>query len=147
MWQGFAHRTVHAPDKDPDGDSILTHSRIYRDNPVTLAYGDLRRIVGLMKQAAREVLDKPLDVGIPFDPGSEFCTAPFRYERHPELLLKSSEHIRCIDAIGRLHADPGRFAGFPDGVPEGTPFGTFFGRQAHCYLRDLGFDYIWFSKT
>jgi hypothetical protein len=43
--------------------------------------------------------------------------------------------------------DPGRFAGFPDGVPEGTPFGTFFGRQAHCYLRDLGFDYIWFSKT
>lgn len=148
MWQGFAHRTVQAPDKDPHGDSILTHARVYRPEPVVLTYGDLRRIVGLMKQAGHEVLGKPIEVGIPFDPGSEFCTAPFRYERHPELLLlKSGEHIRCIDATGRLNADPHRFAGFPQGLPEGTLFGDFFGRQAHPYMCDLGFDYIWFSNS
>ena len=146
-WQGFAHSTVHAPDKDPHGDSILTHPRLYRPAPVELTYGDVRRIVGLMKQACLEVLGLPLEVGIPFDPGSEFCTAPFRYERHPELLLRTGEHIRCIDATGRLHADPNRFAGFPEGVPEGTPFGVFLGRQARCYLRDLGFDYLWFSNS
>lgn len=147
MWQGFAHRTVHAPDRDPQGFSILTHSRVYRAQPITLTYGDLRRIVGLMKQAAQEVLGKPLEVGIPFDPGSEFCTAPFRYERHPELLLREYAHIRCIDASARINADPARFAGFPDGVPQGTPFGTFFGRQTHRYLQDLGFDYVWFSNS
>ena len=147
MWQGFAHPTVKAPDKDPNGDTILTNPRLYRPNPVKLSYGDLKRIVALMKQAAREVLDAALEVGIPFDPGSEFCRSPFRYERHPEMLLETGAHIRCIDATGKLAADPSHFAGFPDGLPEGTPFGTFFGRQAQHYMQDLGFHYIWFSNS
>lgn len=144
-WQGFAHPTVKSSEHDPHGESIITRPRLYRAEPVELTYGDLRRIIGLMKQAAREVLGTDLQVGIPFDPGCEFCQSPFRYQEHPELLI--GDHMVCIDATGRLHADPRAFAGFPQGVPEGTTFAAFLGRQANCYLRDLGFDYLWFSNS
>ena len=38
------------------------------------------------------------------------------------------------------------YAGFPKGIPANTPFGTFFGRQSQHFLKDLGYDYIWFSN-
>jgi hypothetical protein len=146
MWLGFAHKTFKlAPQDDPHGESIVGRTRLYRPNPVRITYVDVRRIVGLMKQAAKDVLDVKLDVGCEFDPGSEFCKSPFRYERHRELLL--GENMPCIDATARMHADQHAFAGFPDGVLEDTPFGTFFGRQAEHFIRDMDFDYIWLSNS
>src|SRR5690606_38646072 len=38
------------------------------------------------------------------------------------------------------------YAGFPRGIAANTPFGTFFGRQSQHFLKDLGYDYIWFSN-
>jgi hypothetical protein len=143
---GFAHKTFDVPrEKDPYGESIVGVPRIYHPGAPALTYGDVRRIVRLMKYAAKNVLQRDLRVGTAFDPGAEFSNHPFRYEQHPELLL--GETIKCIDCTARLHADNQGYAGFPDGIPEGTPFGTFLGRQMKAYLDDMGFDYIWFSNS
>jgi hypothetical protein len=138
-WQGFAH-----PYGDPPRQPVL-----YTDHPVELTYGDLKRVIAAARRAASEVLGKPLSFILPFDPGSEFTEAPFRYERHPEILLRNAagSAIRCIDAISRFHADSARYAGYPEGIPEGTPFGEFLGRQARFYFADIGADGLWFSNS
>lgn len=138
-WQGFAH-----PCGDPPRQPVL-----YTDDPVALTVGDIRRVIAAARRACEAVLEKPLAFILPFDPGSEFTEAPFRYERHPEILMRTSDGapVRCIDAIGRLHADPARFAGYPDGIPEGTSFGEFLGRQTRAYFADIGADAIWFSNS
>ncbi len=138
-WQGFAH-----PYGDPPRQPVL-----YTDHPIELTYGDIKRVIAAARRASSEVLGKPLSFILPFDPGSEFTEAPFRYERHPEILLRSAAGatVRCIDAIARFHADPSRFAGYPDGIPEGTPFGEFLGRQARLYFADIGADGLWFSNS
>lgn len=141
-WQGFAHAT-----KAADG-SLPKPPVCYTDHPVTLTYGDMRRVIAIAKDCCNEVLGKSLHFILPFDPGSEFNESPFRYERHTEILLKSPHSwIHCIDAIGRFHADTVPYAGYPDGIPEGTPFGEFLGRQAQACLTDLGADGIWFSNS
>ena len=138
-WQGFAH-----PVGEPRREPVL-----YTDHPVELCVADIRRIVAAARRACAGVLGKPLSFILPFDPGSEFTEAPFRYERHPEILLRSESGatVRCIDAISRLHADSARFAGYPGGIPEGTPFGEFLGRQARAYFADVGADALWFSNS
>lgn len=138
-WQGFAH-----PAGNPPRPPVL-----YADNPIELTYGDIARIVAAARRSCAEVLGKPLTFIIPFDPGSEFTEAPFRYERHPEILFRDGDGglVRCIDAIGRLHADCARYAAYPDGIPEGISFGEFLGRQAHAYFADIGADAIWFSNS
>ena len=138
-WQGFAH-----PVGDPPREPVL-----YTDHPVALDYADVRRIVAAARRACADVLGKPLSFILPFDPGSEFTEAPFRYERHPEILLRASDGatVRCIDAIGRFHADAERYAGYPDGIPEGTPFGEFLGRQTRAYFEAVGADAIWLSNS
>ena len=138
-WQGFAH-----PVGDPPREPVL-----YTDRPVALDYADVRRIVAAARRACADVLGKPLSFVLPFDPGSEFTEAPFRYERHPEILLRAADGatVRCIDAIGRFHADAERYAGYPDGIPEGTPFGEFLGRQTRAYFDAVGADAIWLSNS
>ena len=138
-WQGFAH-----PVGDPPREPVL-----YTDHPVALDYADVRRIVAAARRACADVLGKPLSFILPFDPGSEFTEAPFRYERHPEILLRAADGatVRCIDAIGRFHADAERYAGYPDGIPEGTPFGEFLGRQTRAYVDAVGADAIWLSNS
>lgn len=139
-WQGFAH-----PVGDPPREPVL-----YTDHPVELCVGDVRRIVAAARRACEAVFGKPLTFILPFDPGSEFVESPFRYERHPEILLRNvatGGRVRCIDAIGRLHADPARFAGYPDGIPEGTPFGELLGRQARAWFAAVGADAIWLSNS
>ena len=138
-WQGFAH-----PVGDPPREPVL-----YTDHPVALDYADVRRIVAAARRACADVLGKPLSFILPFDPGSEFTEAPFRYERHPEILLRAADGatVRCIDAIGRFHADAERYAGYPDGIPEGTPFGEFLGRQTRAYFEAVGADAIWLSNS
>ena len=137
-WQGFAH-----PAGDPPRKPVL-----YTDHPVELDYADVKRIVAAARRACAGVFGKPLSFVLPFDPGSEFTEAPFRYERHPEILLRMGlSTVRCIDAIGRFHADAARYAGYPDGIPEGTPFGEFLGRQARAFFDAVGADAIWFSNS
>ncbi len=145
-YMGFAHKHFKMKKEwDPNGEALLSMDWHYRPDPVSLTYGDLKRIVGHMRQACRDALGRELQVGITFEPGCEFCQSHWRYQQHPELLIGQS--MRCIDATARMQADAIRYAGFPDGVPEGTPFGRFLGRQAQRYMSELGFDYIWFSNS
>ncbi|WP_193788614.1 hypothetical protein [Rufibacter ruber] len=51
-----------------------------------------------------------------------------------------------VFSYATLNADKTPYAGFPNGIPDNTPFGTFFGRQSQHFLKDLGYDYIWFSN-
>lgn len=141
-WQGFAH-TVD------NGSNSSRPATLYTEHPVEFTYGDIRRIVARMKEACAAVLGKKLSVIVPFDPGSEFCISPFRYVRHTELLMgrENGSFVHCIDALARFHADPARFAAYPDGIPEGTIFGEFLGRQAQAYLTDMGMDGIWLSNS
>ena len=141
-WQGFAN-SIKAADGSRPKPAVP-----YTDHPVDITYGDIRRIIALAKRCCAEVLGKKLLFILPFDPGSEFNEAPFRYERHTEILLPNGPSwIHCIDAIGHFHADTERYAGYPDGIPEGTPFGEFLGRQAQAYFTDMGADGIWFSNS
>ena len=142
MWQGFAHT-----DRSHGGDNYAK-AVPYADAPVDITYGDIRRIVALMKAACRDILGKDLRVGTPFDPGSEFCLSPFRYQRHPEILMTNfrTGALANIDAIATFHADTTPYAAYPGGIPEGTVFGEFFGRQAQAYMADMGFDYLWLSN-
>ena len=133
FWQGFAHPTYDvALEKDPGRDSMTATPRIYRPDAVELTGADVRRIVGLIRQACLEALGREVRVGMAFDPGCEFSNHPFRYRDHPELLM--GDRMKCIDCTARLHADPRPFAGFPQGLPEGTLFGRFFGRRARRRL-------------
>ena len=138
-WQGFAH-----PMDNPPRPPVL-----YADNTIEFTYGDVRRIVAAARHSCADVLGKALLFILPFDPGSEFTEAPFRYELHPEILYHAADGatVRCIDAIGRFHADFARYAAYPEGIPEGTPFGEFLGRQARAYFAYTGADAFWFSNS
>ena len=132
---------------DPEG--VCLHSRPYpyMDNPPVVTYGDLARIVGLLRQVGTEVTGKPVRVGATFDPGPEFAKSSFKYERHPEICLAGTmgrASFACCYAT--LHADDVAYAGYPEGIPEGTALGEFLGRQSTHFLRDLGFDYLWLSN-
>lgn len=137
QWQGFAKTVPGSGMKPPV---------CYTDHPIEITYGDIRRIIAIAKRCCRDVLGKPLRFVLPFDPGSEFCISPFRYERHPEILM-TGWGLHHIDAVSRLHADAVRYAAYSGGIPEGTPFGEFFGKQARAYLADMGADGIWFSNS
>ncbi|MCZ7646133.1 MAG: hypothetical protein M5U26_12735 [Planctomycetota bacterium] len=147
-WMGYAETPYKVSEKDdPLKESIVTRGYLYRPDAPEMTYGDVKRIVAAMKRAVRRVCGVPVEVGIPFDPGSEFSVAPFRYEKHTEILITGGGAMRMIDCTGHMNADPQAFAGFPEGLPQDLPFGAFLGRQTRHYLNDLGFDYIWFSNS
>src|SRR5690606_13087970 len=71
----------------------------------------------------------------------------FKYKKHPEILEGSAMGEKSfVFSYATLNEDKTAYAGFPKGIPENTPFGTFFGRQSQHFLKDLNFDYIWFSN-
>ena len=112
-----------------------------------MTYGDLAMIVKTLKQVGREITGKPVQVGATFDPGGEFARSPFKYDRHNEICLgRTMGKGSFVCCYATLNADQRPYAGFPDGIPQGTPFGKFFGRQSQHFLRDMGFDYLWFSN-
>lgn len=136
-------------EKDPDMLSLHTRPYLYIDNPVEFTYGDLKRVVSAIKRVGREVLgdDKIIRVGETFDPGPEFAVSDFKYKRHREICVKTSVgEGKMVCCYSTLNADPQSYAAFPNGIEEGTPLGTFFGRQVDVFLKDMGFDYIWFSN-
>lgn len=133
---------------DPEGTGLHTRNYLYQDSPPVMTYRILREIVATLKKAARKVLgDRDIRVGTTVDPGPEFARSDFKYKRHNEICLgtemgKSSN----ICAYALLDGDDVAYAAYPDGIPDKTPFGTFLGKQAQIFLKDMGFDYIWFSN-
>ncbi len=122
----------------------------YVDDPAELTFGDLREIVRTLRAVGAELLERPISIGATFDPGPEFADSPFKYERHPEIIVPQRVGGRptfpMVDAASALHADTRRYASYPDGIPEGEPFALFLGRQIDAYCRALGFDYVWLSN-
>lgn len=132
---------------DPEGKSLHSRSYLYCENPATITYRDLKRIVAAIRRIGGEMFGLPIRVGETFDPGCEFAKSPFKYELHNEICLADTggpKSFACCYAT--LNGDTARYAGFPEGIPDGTPLGTFLGRQARHLLSDLGFDYLWLSN-
>jgi hypothetical protein len=119
----------------------------YMDNPPTRTYRWLKRLIEVVRATGSEITGKPVRVGATFDPGPEFAISKFKYVLHRE--------ICCGGSIGRdtfvtcntfLKQDSAKYVGFPEGIPDHTPFGVFLGRQSKYFMKDMGYDYIWFSN-
>ena len=133
--------------RDHEKKALHSGAYLYRPDPPAITYGDLARIVRTFKQVGAEMTGKPIQVGATFDPGGEFASSPFKYQKHNEICLGGTMgQGSWVACYATLHADHESYAGFPHGIPEGTPVGTFFGRQCQHFLTDLGFDYVWFSN-
>ncbi len=145
-WVGVANPRAEKP-KGPKGEAVHHSPRLYIEQPPSWTYGDLKRLIGLLKEVGAEVTGLPVRVGATFDPGPEFAVSSFKYERHPELCpgetMGKGSFAVCY---ATLHGDNHKYATFPEGIPEGTPFGTFLGRQARCFMEELGYDYLWLSN-
>ncbi|MGF1587142.1 MAG: hypothetical protein ACFCUM_17610 [Bacteroidales bacterium] len=139
--------TEHEVGSGPPELSIHERAFLYMDDPPSFTYGDLKFIIGALREAGREVTGKPMRIGATFDPGPEFAISEFKYKKHPEIM---GGHVMgrntFVNVYSHLNASDEPYAGFPDGIPDKTPFGVYFGRQSQHFLTDLGFDYIWFSN-
>ena len=117
-------------------------TRLFMKEPPEWKLKDIRRFCRIVKETFSERYRRELELGIAFDPGPEFAVSDFKYRRHPEILGKRG-FIYCA---GILKGDRYSYAAYPEGIPDGTPFGTFLGKQARIFMRECGFDYIWFSN-
>ncbi|MFA6715244.1 MAG: hypothetical protein WCS27_07695 [Victivallaceae bacterium] len=145
---GVANPCVYgeAPDLPEEQLSIHRLPRLYMENPLNFTYGDLKRIVSIIKEIFGSG-GKQVRVGTTFDPGPEFAVSSFKYERHPEILMADTLGGKSfVCCYAELNEDKTPYAGFPDGIKQGASLGTFIGRQARLFCKDLGFDYIWFSN-
>lgn len=132
---------------DPEGKCLHSRSYLYTENPPVITYATLSRIVATLRRVGRELTGLPVRIGETFDPGCEFAVSPFKYQKHNEICLADTggpKSFACCYAT--LNADSESYAGFPNGIPQDTPLGLFLGRQCRHFLRDVGFDYIWFSN-
>jgi len=145
---GGANRKARKSRRDSyyDPEEIHNTPRLYMEDPPVFTYGDIKRIVSMIKSVGARMTGKRILVGETFDPGPEFAFSSFKYERHPEICLATMADFSFVGCYAKLNADSTPYAGFPEGIEEGTPFGQFFGRQSQHFLSDLGFDYIWFSN-
>ena len=144
---GTANRALLGPEECRDI-SLHEKKQFYRENPPEMTYGDLKRIITILKEegqrASPEVV---IRVGETFDLGPEFAVSDFKYNRHPEVCSGSRlDSFGFLDATAQLKGDTRRYAAYPEGIPENTRFATFFGKQAKVFLQDMGFDYLWLSN-
>ena len=143
---GGANPPAPEPGKPPRVD-LHGKNYLYIDNPPTITYATLKRIVATLKEVGRRVLNKPITIGATFDPGPEFAKSTFKYQRHREICMGSTMgHKLWVCSYATLNEDHDHYAGWPDGILQNTPFGTFFGRQCQHFLTDLNFDFVWFSN-
>ncbi len=134
---------------DPEGLGLHSRCYLYRENPPVATYAILRQVVASLHRMGKEVLgqEKTIRVGTTFDPGPEFAKSSFKYSRHNEICMGNDMGKgTMVCSYATLHGDDTAYAAYPNGIPEGLPFGTFFGAQTECFLRDMDFDYIWFSN-
>ena len=145
---GGANRMRNNERWDPEGIGLHSRAYYYMDDPVSFTYGDLKRIIALIKETAREIFpDKRVRVGETFDPGPEFARSDFKYTRHNEICDGNTMGARTmVCCYSTLRGDSRKYASFPDGIEEGTPLATFLGRQSEVFMRDMGFDYLWLSN-
>ena len=136
-------------DKQSDPERRGLHARyyLYREEPPIYTYGDLKKIIQIIKEIGAEVLGKAIQVGETFDPGPEFAKSDFKYNRHNEICIgESMGKSSMVCCYGILNGDTHHYAAYPEGIPSGTPFGTFLGKQSQIFLKDMGFDYLWLSN-
>src|SRR5690606_29189783 len=127
--------------------SLHERAYLYMENPPNYTFKDLKFIVNTLKEVGHAITGMPIRIGATFDPGPEFAKSEFKYKKHPEILEGSAMGEKSfVFSYATLNEDKTAYAGFPKGIPENTPFGTFFGRQSQHFLKDLDFDYIWFSN-
>lgn len=138
----------HPRDLDPEGKALHSTNYLYIENPPQMTYAILKKIVSEFKKAGAEALPgKKIMLGTTFDNGPEFAKSDFKYNRHNEICKGNvMGHATMVCAYECLNGDDVSYAAFPDGIPDGTPFGTFFGKQSNAFMKDMGFDYIWFSN-
>lgn len=139
--------TEHAIGSGPKELSLHERAYYYMENPPNYTFKDLRFIVNTLKEVGAAITGRPIRIGATFDPGPEFAKSEFKYKKHPEILEGSAMGEKSfVFSYATLNEDKTKYAGFPNGIPAKTPFGTFFGRQSQHFLKDLNFDYIWFSN-
>ncbi|MBQ4631544.1 MAG: hypothetical protein IJB70_11240 [Clostridia bacterium] len=133
---------------DPEGKALHSTGYLYIENPPKMTYAILKKIVSEFKAAGERILPgKKIMVGTTFDSGPEFAKSEFKYKRHNEICKGNvMGKATMVSAYEKLNGDDVSYAGFPNGIPDQTPFGKFFGRQANVFMKDMGFDYIWFSN-
>lgn len=135
---------------DLDRPDLSTHKkkRLYMDNPPIMTYRILRKIIATLRAEGKRFFpDSEITIGETFDIGPEFAVSNFKYKRHREICTGSSlDECAMVDSTAVLKADSYYYAAYPNGIPEGTPFGLFLGRQANIFLKEMGYDYIWFSN-
>ena len=136
--------------KEGEHTSISSHARRqnYMENAPKMTYAILKKIVSTFKEECKLAFPKSsVRVGATFDIGPEFAISDFKYNRHNEICSgEKLSNLGFVDATARLKADNRYYAAYPDGIPEGEPFGRFLGKQANCFLKDMGFDYLWLSN-
>lgn len=139
--------TKHEIGSGPKELSLHERAYLYMENPPNYTFGDLKLIVNTLKEVGRAITGRPIRIGATFDPGPEFAKSEFKYNKHPEILEGSAMGEKSfVSSYATLNEDKTAYAGFRKGIPANTPFGTFFGRQSRHFLKDLNFDYIWFSN-
>ncbi len=144
---GDANPPSPPPKNDPNREG--THGRhwLYMENPPRMTYGTLRTITRILRETGVRMTGKPVEIGATFDPGGEFAVSDFKFHRHPEIARGTARGPNTwVECTAKLHADHRAYAGYPNGIPEGTSIGTFLGRQSQHFLKDLGYEYIWFSN-
>ncbi len=146
---GFCNRQYRAY---PDSKHVRTYGPDdYIENPPTLTYTDLKRVIQCLRRKARELFDREIQVGTIIDAGPEFVESEFKFERHPEIVeggpdTRLPQSCKFINCYAAMNGDGYPYAEFPNGVPEGTKFGEFLGRQLQSMCDAVGFDYCWFSN-
>ena len=136
--------------KEGEHTAISSHIRRqnYMENAPKMTYAILKQIVKIFREEGKLAFpDSSIRVGATFDIGPEFAISDFKYRRHNEICSgEKVAQLGFIDATARLNADDRYYAAYPNGIPAGEPFGKFLGKQANCFLKDMGFDYLWLSN-
>ncbi|MBR6059801.1 MAG: hypothetical protein IKP58_16660, partial [Victivallales bacterium] len=144
---GCANFWAHQDPNTPiELQNLHQRNYLFMPNPPVWTYRDLQRLIHTLKSVYMEMYGGILEVGTTFDPGPEFAVSHFKYERHPETLSNMLGAKIFVYCYSTLDADGFHYAAYPNGVPQGTRFGTFIGKQAQCFMTDIGFDFIWFSN-
>lgn len=144
---GTANRP-YPGDGDPSEISLHHRKRDYTENPPTMTYAVLKSIVRILREEGAAAFPAShIRIGTTCDIGPEFAISDFKYKRHPEISTGDTlDGFGFIDATACLNADSRAYAAYPNGIPDKTPFGSFLGKQAACFLPDMGFDFLWLSN-
>jgi len=116
------------------------------ENPRRFTYGDLKALNAILKEVGREVRAARSASARPSTPAGvrDLLVQVRAAQRGLQLRHDGQVELRLLlrDAARRRRG----LRRFPGGHPRGHALGVFLGRQSQHFLRDLGFDYIWFSN-